>query len=322
MEELPAVRTRNFREFDAFLEFVEDTEVRCTLPRQETALWRLTGFCLPGGVHAQLAAMGSGNIAQGCTPSHGCNILVHVGDHFVANGVRMSPESAFSMPPDSEFFINVRGSHRWLSVFIPAPLMPSAGLENHCTVRGNRDARVIDAHPGHPSRLWPLINRFVHHASAMPGGVVCTESLASFQRELLAEFRRLYGEPMPASKPARGRPVTVDRGAIARAVDYIEGSPAPVVQMAELVKTTSLSERSLRAGFQRYLGLSPTRYMQLRLLKVARQRLIASDPGEATVTQVVGELGIWDVGRFAGRYREIFGELPSTTLGNCGGQAS
>jgi AraC family ethanolamine operon transcriptional activator len=266
--------------------------------------------------------MGSGNIAQGCTPSHGCNVLVHVGGHFVANGVRMSQVSAFLMPPDSEFFMSVDGSHRWLSVFIPSPLMRSIGLEKDGTVRGFRDARVIGTRPGRVSRLWPLIDRFVHHASTVPEGVVCTESLASFQRELLAEINRLYGEPMPASKPTRGRPVTADRAAIATAVDYLESCPASVVPMAELVQRTRLSERTLRTGFQRYLGVSPTRYMQLRVLKVARQRLTASAPGKATVTQIAGELGLWDVGRFARRYREAFGELPSTTLGKCGRQVS
>jgi AraC family ethanolamine operon transcriptional activator len=193
-------------------------------------------------------------------------------------------------------------------------------LQNEHTDRRVGGARIISDQSGHTSQLWPLVNRFVHHASTIPEGVASTESLASFQRELLGELKRLYGQPMPAAQLTRGRPVTVNEAAIARAVDQIESCPTPGIPIAELVQTTGLSERSLRAGFQKYLGVSPTRYMQLRMLNIARQRLTASAPGETTVTQVAGALGIWDVGRFARRYREIFGELPSTTLGKSGRQ--
>jgi AraC family ethanolamine operon transcriptional activator len=42
--------------------------------------------------------------------------------------------------------------------------------------------------------------------------------------------------------------------------------------------------------------------------------LHASDPEETTVTQVAFGLGFWDLGRFAGAYRRLFGERPSETL--------
>ncbi len=40
----------------------------------------------------------------------------------------------------------------------------------------------------------------------------------------------------------------------------------------------------------------------------------ASRHDELSVAQVGTDLGIWDLGRFAARYRELFGELPSRTL--------
>ena len=314
-----AIFTNVFRDFDAFAEAIEDADMRITMPRLNTPLWQVTGLYLPGGMHAQIVRERSGNIAQGSSPGHGCNIYVLQEGHVVANGVEIPPGSAFVIPARSEFLVTSLGSTRWFSVFIPTPLLDSFRLESDCAERsGVRDARVINGRSGRSSQLWPLIDRFVHHALRMREEAAGAESLANFQRELLAELNRVYGRPLPATQPARGRPGIVDRAAIARAVDYIESCRATGTSIAELVQTTGLPERSLRAGFQKYLGVSPTRYMQVRLLHVARQRLTESARGETTVTQVAGELGLWDFGRFARRYREIFGELPSTTLRNRG----
>ena len=84
--------------------------------------------------------------------------------------------------------------------------------------------------------------------------------------------------------------------------------------MSALVQVTAVSERALREGFRKYLGISPTRYMQLRTLNRARRRLAASPQEQGSVATVATDLGVWDMGRFAARYRQLFGELPSNTL--------
>ncbi|MEE4146248.1 MAG: hypothetical protein V2I26_15700, partial [Halieaceae bacterium] len=46
----------------------------------------------------------------------------------------------------------------------------------------------------------------------------------------------------------------------------------------------------------------------------ARRLLRDGHNGENTVTAVAARLGMWDFGRFAIRYRRVFGERPSDTL--------
>jgi hypothetical protein len=52
----------------------------------------------------------------------------------------------------------------------------------------------------------------------------------------------------------------------------------------------------------------------MRSLNLAQERLRASSPDETTVTDVAFSLGILHLGRFARRYRTLFGEAPHETL--------
>lgn len=75
--------------------------------------------------------------------------------------------------------------------------------------------------------------------------------------------------------------------------------------------------RTLRNGFNKYLGVSPQRYLQLRRLHNARSLLQKAQPEEVKVSEVATKLGMWDLGRFATRYLSLFGESPSATLRRC-----
>ena len=81
-----------------------------------------------------------------------------------------------------------------------------------------------------------------------------------------------------------------------------------LLKFARYPRTTELQ------GFHKYLGISPTTYMQLRTLNRAWHQLATGSAEETTVARVATDLGIWDLGRFAMRYRMLFGELPSETL--------
>jgi AraC-like DNA-binding protein len=80
------------------------------------------------------------------------------------------------------------------------------------------------------------------------------------------------------------------------------------------VTALGVSERTLRACCAEFLGMSPGRYIRLRRLNLVRAALRCADPATTSVGELARRYGFSELGRFAIRYRTIFGETPSATL--------
>ena len=89
-------------------------------------------------------------------------------------------------------------------------------------------------------------------------------------------------------------------------------SDAP--SMSELCERVGVSERTLRSCCAESLGMSPIRYVLLRRLREVHRALRDADPETVNVAEVAHRFGFAQLGHFAGTYRAIFGETPSTTL--------
>ena len=83
--------------------------------------------------------------------------------------------------------------------------------------------------------------------------------------------------------------------------------------IAELADGAGVSRRTLHDGFRRFRSTTPMRQLTAMRLAAARRRLRQGDVG-LTVSRVATEVGFPQFGRFAGLYRQAFGELPSATL--------
>jgi AraC family ethanolamine operon transcriptional activator len=84
--------------------------------------------------------------------------------------------------------------------------------------------------------------------------------------------------------------------------------------ISELCHIANLSERSLQLAFKEYLGVTPIRYLRLVRLNGVRRDLLTAHPKKERVVDVALNWGFIELGRFAGEYRQLFQELPSTTL--------
>jgi AraC-like DNA-binding protein len=99
-----------------------------------------------------------------------------------------------------------------------------------------------------------------------------------------------------------------------RLEELLEANPDRTLYVAELCAAAGASGRTLRACCQEHLGMSPTRYLWLRRMHLARRALRVADPAAASVTEIATSYGFWELGRFSVAYRSLFGESPSAAL--------
>jgi len=101
---------------------------------------------------------------------------------------------------------------------------------------------------------------------------------------------------------------------VARARAFIHANLDRPLSIDRIASSAWTSQRTLHRAFQLVLDETPYSYvLKLRLHRIRHD--LASDVEVAcTVTCIAGRWGISELGRFAGWYRDLFGERPSETL--------
>jgi AraC family ethanolamine operon transcriptional activator len=132
--------------------------------------------------------------------------------------------------------------------------------------------------------------------------------------EVLKIASSVVGRQQAVESHREGRPKVSRQEIIRISLELLEQRVGDPVSIGELAAAADVSERTLRTAFHEYFGVGPVHYLQLRQLHQVHRALRAADPEEVTVSKVLIEHGEWAFSRFASRYRQVFGELPSETL--------
>jgi AraC-like DNA-binding protein len=175
-------------------------------------------------------------------------------------------------------------------------------------------SRQLDQSRG-PSLTWTnMVRTLASDALGENHGLTQNPLLAEPLQEML-----LRGLLLASDHPYRDRLAAPSRlypapRAIRQAIDLLHSHPEEPFTIAKLADTTGVSERALQAGFQRYVGISPTAYLRQVRLDRAHEQLRQADPGQTTVADVAHRWGFTHLGRFAGFYRARYGVSPSQTL--------
>lgn len=103
-----------------------------------------------------------------------------------------------------------------------------------------------------------------------------------------------------------------------RAIDFMRGSEAINLTMAELCRVAEVSERTLQYAFKDVFDISPQEFITRRRLHAVRHALLTCDRRSTFVGQIAMDHGFFELGYFAGSYRRLFGELPSETFSKQG----
>ena len=104
---------------------------------------------------------------------------------------------------------------------------------------------------------------------------------------------------------------------VACARAFIHESLSQPLSVEKIATAASTSPRTLHRAFQAILEETPYSYvLKLRLHRI-RHVLVSDAELSCSIASIANWWGITELGRFAGYYQELFGELPSETRARC-----
>jgi AraC-like DNA-binding protein len=94
----------------------------------------------------------------------------------------------------------------------------------------------------------------------------------------------------------------------------LTAAPERRLHFKEICAMIGVTGQNLRTCCHAFLGVSPSRYLLLRRLKLVRTAMLNADPATVRIEDVCGHYGFSAPGYFAAAYRGAFGENPSVML--------
>lgn len=193
-------------------------------------------------------------------------------------------------------------SRKWVSV--------GAAIAG-CDLTPARDMLLAAAPPAAMARLQRLHAAAGQLAEEAPEIIADPEAACGLEQALIQAMVGCLGPgEVGEDRAARRQHELIMR----RFRRVLEENPYESLYLPEIGTSVGVSDRTLRVCCQEHLGVGPKRYLLLRRMHLARRALRETAPSAATVTEIAGQFGFWNFGRFAGAYQSLFGEMPSTTL--------
>jgi AraC-like DNA-binding protein len=308
------VKTENFRELEAFIGANPVLDARWSVvgtgdrrwgEKSHAAgnCWMMSRYTIPGMIGE----------ASASKDSYGFWVPLH-GGRWKINGVDLDRDGIAVSEPNSEFCGSCVGEEGWYLFHVPSHLFEEASGEQ----RRPHPYLYVVPHQRERGDMVRAVFRRVAEAIAENPSIESSPAM----RMVEADLRSIL-EPVVGLVIGGGRvvvPAGDDRRRLSRreiifrskaVLDEREDQPLHVSELARLV---GVSERTLRRAFSEYFCVGPRTYLLLRQLHQVHRDLLASHPEQTTVTGILTRWGVWELGRFAGRYMRHFGELPSRTL--------
>jgi AraC-like DNA-binding protein len=237
--------------------------------------------------------------------------LADDGGEFGWRGIRAGPREVAVCAPGTRTVHALFGPAEWGSISLPAERIAMLGIALLGRSLQRRDVVTINV----PASALTALRRC--HTAAADLARTAPEILAN--PEVARGLEQCLTDAMLrclAPTDVRGETVTqLRRSNIVKRFRALADEHADrPLYLSEVCSTIGVPARTLNECCREQLGISPKHYLILRRLHLARRALRYPAVSGETVTRVAMQFGFWDLGRFAGYYKDLFGESPSATL--------
>jgi AraC-like DNA-binding protein len=309
------MRRETFTDFDAF---------RATNPQVDGEWlinggkdWRWTTESLDAGrCHVLRCYLHTGVVTEGMAANDFYQFYVPFKNkNWRNNGVQFHEDSVLIIEPGVEHCVTTNTADGWHGFFVPKQLVEE---EPECAGDIVRYSYLVNGKKGRADAMRNLFSQVIAEVSKDPS-IESSPAMRMVETELrfmlLPLLRSSKGtDDRDADGSHPGRPKLSRTEILHRSRAVLKQLDREPVHVSELANRVGVSERSLRTVFHEHYQIGPRRYLLLRQLHKVHANLLAADPDEVKVTDVLTQWGVWQFGRFAGLYKAQFGELPKETL--------
>jgi AraC family ethanolamine operon transcriptional activator len=301
----------NFPSFEQYAAALGHSQLRITTLGRQQLPWAMRSFTLDS-IALRIARDGGPCHVEAAVDAEGIGLLAccDAPGKVTGNGVRLEADNLMIIPGRTEIESTSFDSVIWCSAFMPLTRMMIPFVEEP----GRVPCGVVGQESGNCSQVRSILLRVVN--AAVQGAFESNEfGRQDAAQEMIAATRALLSSsPLTRTRePANWRAVPRHE-IILRVRQMFEQRDGEPLTLGDLATAAGVSARTLHNVFHEHFGVSPKRYLRLRLLNLARGALCRADSEYTRVTDVAARLGVWEWGRFARDYRALFGELPSHTL--------
>ncbi len=234
------------------------------------------------------------------------------GPSLLASGLEMDPLNIIRRSHAQEYLQHSSGSACFGSMSLPVEEMVAVGaMLAGVDLAPPSDPLTLKASPSAMARLLRLHAAAGRLAQTAPEIIANSEAARGLEQALvLALLSCLRGGEAQQNTRAQGRHTAIMR----RFRAAVEAHADEPLYLPELCAAMGVSAGTLRNCCQEQLGMGPKQFLLLRRLHLANRALREADRAATTVTDIATRFGFWELGRFAVRYGQLFGEPPSATL--------
>jgi AraC-like DNA-binding protein len=273
---------------DEFISFIRPKG--CEILVTERGLFEARGILIDiGGLYLQRRRERLARLVEVDMQRSGIVFLTEPGPPMFWNGAEIGLQDLAMFSPGDRYVSRTSGSTAWGSMSLAGDDMDAVCVSYFGNTRAwNGSYRVITPSPGALARL-----RLLHSAAGQMGEASSKASASSASPSGLGQSliqAMLECIDVPAVR-SESTAVQHHRLIIRRFHETLEMDPLRALHVPETSQAIGISGRTLRMACQEQLGISPTQYLLLRRMRLARRALRRADPNVTTVTDIATDLG-------------------------------
>jgi AraC-like DNA-binding protein len=313
----PVIPLFEFRDADEFAPAIKGADVELIQTSANLTGGRVTEIHF-GSVTVQYCRIAFGCLARASIHKNPLSMMIplKINGPAMCNGFSMNHESLLVHGTGADYYSNTPTGFEWALLPFKTDAIrhtiasltqqePPEFRENCLSIRP--PAEILTA-------VHHLLTDAVQTAQRNPHILTSQNALHSMEQSIHTAIALVLSRSRQELSRYRRQTELAHSHVRQRVEAYLEGHLLEPVYLADLCSATGVSERTLEQVFRESYGVSPLRYLKLRRLNLARQRLRDGMPEQTRVTDVALDCGFWELGRFAMEYAAVFGESPSHTL--------